>query len=347
VKKLKDILKNLALLVGSLLFLFVVLEIGTRIIFGNQPVFIYPQVIHVTNAEYGHKFKPNQRGTYTLDKPVYTNSFGFRDYEWDMPKPADRIRIMCLGDSLTFGNGARGEDTYPKVLERKLKKLDANIEVISTAVSGWSLYNYVDFFKKEGTNYQPDIVIIGFYPNDYGPRPDHYNVKLTEDGRWDARPIWIRWLPYKYIFLLKRSALVTYLRDRIGNIKKGEKDFITLLLENEVDLDRNKAVADGYSLILEMKEICDEKGINKKIVLASIPPINSFWVPKGSFDYNNHLESFCKSNDITFIDLAEGFWRVKNTNKLYMYPWDNHLRPEGHKLVANQLYDLMLKLVKK
>ena len=51
-----------------------------------------------------------------------TNSLGFRDQEFPFLKTKGTYRIICVGDSLTFGQGIELNNTYSKLLERKLKK---------------------------------------------------------------------------------------------------------------------------------------------------------------------------------------------------------------------------------
>lgn len=333
--------KNLLLMIVSFCAVFLVLEISLRVYYGNQPLFLLPQVPHI-HTTYGYKPAPNQK-SYTLDQPVVTNSYGFRDYEWEMPKPPGRIRIMCLGDSLTFGNAAPFQAIYSKVLERMLKKRNPHIEVITAAAGGWSTYDELDFLKDEGLGYQPDVVVIGFYANDFVTRPLNNQADLTEDGRWDSRPWWLRWLPYRDIFLLKRSAVITYLRDRIDVLFYGQKNFSTQLLLNEVDLNKSPRIVNTLGYILEIKQACAEK--KAKLLLASIPPINTFWVPRGQPHYNDRLRSFCQAHDIAFVDLSQGFWKVKNPSSLYYYPWDLHMNPQGHHLVAEQLFQPVLDLL--
>lgn len=340
----KNLCFNTILVLASLLLAFGVLELGIRVWYGNNLVFIYPQA-EFMQVDYGYKFKPNQHEVHTLDKNVDINSFGFRDSEWEVPKKKGKIRVLCVGDSLTFGNAAPQQDVYPKAMEQMLQSVDPNFEVFNAGVSGWATYNETDFVIREGLQLEPDFVILGFYPNDYSTRPEDPRPLLSDDGRYDGRPSWLRWLPYRTIFLLKRSALVTYLRDRLANITAGEEDGVTLLLKNKIDLDQLQWVRDTYSYIREMKVACDRKGV--KTIVASIPPLNMFWFPKGPLKYNEHLRSFCESNGITFIDLSTEFWKVKDTNSLYYFPWDGHLRPTGHKLVANQLSGLILNILKK
>lgn len=335
--------KNCLLLVGSFLAVFLVLEISLRVYYGNPPVFLLPQVSHIL-TDYSYKPTPNQTRSYTRDKLVVTNSYGFRDYEWEMPKPPSRIRIMVVGDSLTFGNAAPFEDIYSKDLERMLKRQNPHIEVITAATVGWATYDEVDFLKLEGLDYQPDMVIIGFYLNDFISRPKNYQTVLSEGGRRESRPWWLRWLPYRHIFLLKRLALVSYLRDRVPTLFQAEKDMVNKLLFNEIDFEKDQNVIDTLSYILEIKQVCEKKHV--KILLASIPPINTFWFPKGQPLYNDQLRSFCQAHDIAFIDLAQGFWKVKSPTSLYYYPWDLHLSSKGHHLVAEQLFQPVMDLLR-
>jgi len=334
--------KNFLLVIVSFIAVFLFLEIALRVYYGNQPVFLSPQPSHI-HTQYGYKPTPNQK-SYTLDKPVVTNSYGFRDFEWQMPKPPGRIRIMVVGDSLTFGNAAPFEAIYPKVLERMLKRQNPHIEVITTAAGGWATYDELDFLKDEGLGYQPDIVILGFYPNDFRTRPPNYLASLSKEGRLESRPWLLRWLPYQQIFLLKRSALITYLRDRVALLFPDEKDTSKQFLMTEPELFKNPRVIDTLGYILELKQACEEK--KAKLMVASIPPINSFWVPRGQPLYNKQLESFCQAHNIGFVDLAPGFWKVKNPAGLYYYPWDLHMNPQGHHLAAEQLFQPVMDLVR-
>ena len=61
------------------------------------------------------------------------------------------------------------------------------------------------------------------------------------------------------------------------------------------------------------------------------------------FPKKKHLNANIKqqktpiNNNITFIDLSLGLEDKNSKNLYYMYPWDNHLNPAGHKKVADQL----------
>ena len=62
---------------------------------------------------------------------------GFRDEEHTIEKAPNTFRILALGDSFTYGYGARYEDTYLVVLEKLLnqrRQTPANFEIIKMGI---------------------------------------------------------------------------------------------------------------------------------------------------------------------------------------------------------------------
>ena len=346
--RLRSHLVKLLLLSASLLVSFLAVEAAVRILYGNPQRFLSPQVRHILTP-YGYKLEPGQRGSYTLDKPVRTNSVGFRDSkEWTVPKPEGTFRIMVLGDSFTFGNGVNAEERFSDLLEERLGREGMNVEVLNAAAGGWNLRNQHPFFKTEGLTYEPDALVVAFFPNDWmtPPPPGEADpapvTRLTSEGRQEGRPRWLRWLPYEAIFKLKYSAAVVFLRGRIAAIQSAP-GIDSKLVDNQVSLDDEPRIAYSYEKYADMKALCDERGI--PMIIASIPPVNFFWVSTGTPRYVEHFRQFSEANGITFVDLSEELATPKGKYPFYMYPWDNHLNPEGHRRVADQLFPVLDRLI--
>jgi hypothetical protein len=53
---------------------------------------------------------------------VSINSYGLREDEISVPKPPHTFRLLAVGDSITFGYGVPVEETYVKVLEKRLNE---------------------------------------------------------------------------------------------------------------------------------------------------------------------------------------------------------------------------------
>lgn len=102
--------------------------------------------------------------------PAKINSLGFRDdREYAVSKAPDTFRILVFGDSVTFGHGARFETTYPYLLEQRLKawRADVNWEVWNLGVPGYNTRQELAYLQEVGRRFNPDLVVIGFYPNDF------------------------------------------------------------------------------------------------------------------------------------------------------------------------------------
>ena len=97
-----------------------------------------------------------------------TNNRGFRDTR-DFPyaKPAGTLRVLALGDSHTQGYEVRQDATFSAVLERYLRSNGVRAEVLNSGVSGFSTAEELAFLENEGYRYQPDVVVLAFYANDF------------------------------------------------------------------------------------------------------------------------------------------------------------------------------------
>lgn len=101
---------------------------------------------------------------------VKTNSHGFRNKEITRSKPEGIYRIMCLGDSCTFGFGynIRRIDPFPQRLEQMLNQRESgHYEVINCGVPGYSLRQGLEFYRRVARSFEPDMVILAFGDNDW------------------------------------------------------------------------------------------------------------------------------------------------------------------------------------
>ncbi len=106
---------------------------------------------------------------------IQTNSSGFRDREFVVPKPAGVFRIIAVGDSITFGWWEKQEDTYPKILEELLNAETPKpqaFEVYNMAVGGYNAEQELELLKTKVLPLQPDLIILQYCVNDGQYRAD-------------------------------------------------------------------------------------------------------------------------------------------------------------------------------
>lgn len=153
------------------------------------------------------RLKPN------LDRVVWdftvlsTNSEHLRSEHSDQPLPAKQpgsIRIVCLGDSVTFGfrvpvvwpDKPTEYDPewlpYPMLLEKQLRAANPNrnIEVITMAVPGYTSHQGLAWLRRDISRLNPDLLTVSFGWNDasLSDVPDREAIRTN----WSA--VGVRWL---------------------------------------------------------------------------------------------------------------------------------------------------------
>ena len=179
--------KSLIILILTFfLIIFGLFELGLRI-FAPIALPVAGYKLTENGLKYGWGFDPHQlvrvinpdNGTVYQD---YVNSHGWRDVEHSTIKPAKRFRILVLGDSNTFGYVVPLDKLYTRLLDNKLKDLNYDAEVISMGYSGWSTDQQLEAFKREGSKFKPDLVILQITLNDLDE-----NMYWRDQGKFGER----------------------------------------------------------------------------------------------------------------------------------------------------------------
>lgn len=159
-------IRNLGLALLTLVATLAVCE-GLLRVFGSG---VLPRPdLYVDDRDVGKRMRPGWSGD-EFETPVTINSKGLRNPEIPYEKPANTYRILALGDSWTFGFRMNEPDAYPRQLERILQTDAAargdtrRIEVINSGVVGYSTDQEAAYLSVEGWKYQPDLVLLNYYP---------------------------------------------------------------------------------------------------------------------------------------------------------------------------------------
>jgi len=165
-------LANVFLVLASLAVMGLVGEFVVRVALKEQTV-LFPR--YHTDYHYGdytiRGIRPSSEFWHTSVDGSWrfvTNSRGLRDtrnFAYD--KPQGTLRVLALGDSHTQGYEVRQSETFSAVLERDLERQGIKAQVLNAGVSGFGTAEELVYLQNEGVRYKPDVVVVGFYANDF------------------------------------------------------------------------------------------------------------------------------------------------------------------------------------
>lgn len=204
----------------------VLAEVGIRL-FVPQVFPPHPRGMYTVDPVVGFVLTPGFEGRHERSEfstEVLVNSIGLRGPEV-APRSPEALRVLCVGDSFTWGWGVEGSEAYPARLEQMLEEHYPNrhVEVLNAGVPGYGNDEALAWFRTRGAQFEPDLVVVQFFPwNDMddnrAPAASTHEVRdgMLQQTRSEAtdagRPGWLRTLDR----LKRRSHLLFMLSERTG-----------------------------------------------------------------------------------------------------------------------------------
>jgi len=306
------------------------------------------------------------------------NSKGLRGKECSYEKPENTLRILCLGDSFTFGLGAGEDETFPAVLERELfgKLHGKKAEVLNAGVSGTGTSRQCAWYEAEGRKYTPDIVILGFFTDDwFGSFRPFYVMQgngLVRNVPYRARPTLrsrLRDITEKipfYSFLMTHSQLANMFKLWVVQAVQGggNKARVEHRLARDARKARGRRSASQeqqhFEIELMLKKFnkeCQKDGA--KLIVCMIPALQSVQyylnaprkrggeLPELSWvTVPEYLEDCCRRLGLTFVDATPVLVRQCRKRScdpmVFYHRGDEHCTPAGYAVIGKLLAEKVL-----
>lgn len=300
-------------------------ELAARIVFANVIVYDVEMSKYATrvkrssdNMNISHEHVPGSN-TKLMGVEVDINSFGYRDEEYPVERIPGSVRVLMLGDSITFGWGVDEGNTFSSLLEQDLaRQLIGKVEVINSGVGNYNTVQQVAAFKKHGSKLSPDCVVVNFFLNDAEPTPQRSRVAGLLEHFQSLVFMWSR-----YDFLMRsvgqRPDAITYYTDLYG-------------------------ASDGWKAaresLTELKGVTSSHGA--KLLLVLIPDLH---IRDGQYPFlgvHEAVTDFAISQGIPTIDLLPYFQGVDDMSMLWVSADDAHPNSEGHRLIADGIRDTLI-----
>jgi DNA-binding beta-propeller fold protein YncE len=381
--RLKRWADNLALVVCSLIFLFVLLEIACRLFLPRSPTVRVDDVAGGAAAPTdfkeirwsrgsggpalydftatGLRMHKNVRVTIESarlsdrDVEVRTNALGYRGE--DVPPKTDRdFRILFLGDSITVADYADENETYPARVGQRLKPLSSrHIEVVNGAVSSIDLRSEFMILMETGLSVKPDIVVVGLYLND---ADTSFALQAV------SYPPYVRWSRFLTAVLNRTDYLTTLMRyhGREEEHKVEKEQFVAAHPAADEDWHTspggfNKEIVEafgdwGYAWTEDAWRKMGETLVLMKQVardhdfdlFVTLLPVRQQVQSKLLRDEPQRLfEEVARKNGIAHLDVLPAMREKFASDGVDIFYDHCHYRPEGNELVGGLIADALQK----
>lgn len=256
---------------------------------------------------------------------VSTNDMGLRDRKVEK-KQNDELRILLLGDSVTFGWGVPVEKTFGRRLENILAaKLRHPARIVNSGVGGYNTVQEQALLRTYAGLIEPDVVVLLYVRNDIEPNDPPFNPRSQLDLHEKTPPEVIRillgksWLYRLGVFALK------YARP-----------------SGRSSLDKNsRGVKDSMDALTGIATYCRDRGVNFVTFFYRLrrESTSSAAVPDELFAT---ILDIGHKYGFPVIDVG-AWWGNVDIRSITNSTVDRHPNQHGHEILAVGMADFLMK----
>ena len=354
--KLRTIAQNTALLLGSSLLVFFLIEIGYRTL-DPFPYFSEDE-INVTqhgnlsqyDDELGWKGVPNGEAEFTtVNNSIWLahNSEGYRDIE-HKSENENKPSIVFLGDSFTWGYEVEFDEMFVNLIRNKLP----SYEIYNLSHRGYGTDQQLLTFMRWYEDQPVELVVLMISDNDaeengvserYGKSKPYYQivkkelelmgVPVPESEEWtkpsveEAAPT--SWKTTLNDFFL-RSHFIHDINLRINLLMSSSK---SSSVQHHY---KPKEILITSRILEELKKEVESNGA--ELMVFFIPSKQEVEKLDNSPPYQVEIIELCQELDIEYYDLASDF---QSTWPRAYYRYGTHWNVRGHEIASDAIYQYL------
>lgn len=336
--RLRTVLKKLGISLLSLLLFGVIAEMVARAaepgpfsLFDRYP---YQEVDGATEWRHIPGFEGRWDSTwYAIDER------GLRGRTAEPTFADGERRILCVGDSCTFGKGVLEEDCWPRQLETRMRAAGADAKVFNLGVNGTYGQVYLELLEQHVPDLKPEAVVVGYNLNDF---PN--SLRKIDEAVFQERGL-RKLIPQGTRDSLGRLALYRFARAAYYDSQR-DRDLAAseALAETAAAAPIDDEVwARERATLAAIRDLCQEHGARPLVFL--FPYESQVLLEEYDRGPIERLSALCEELGVSFVDLTTTFRAEARATDpmtgLFIKGDRYHPNPLGYGIVAREVAGLL------
>ena len=342
---MKKIIFNISFAFFSFLLCFLIAELILRLI--NYPKELLLEKDDSDYIQYdvtlGYKYLPNldieiKNENYCVQ--IKTNSFGFRDAEWNLD--GKYRNIFVLGNSFSAGYGLPVSERWSNMLKYILNIETTKYSIYNIAVSGYNIKQMIKASSYLSSFVEPQVVIIGLYLDGLSRIQDPY-VFYKGFAIRSSRVKYVRIKNDRLVFahfenkvlkniesfFIVHSVFYNFIISKMQKLK----NFLNASSNSEYNLDFYEI----DKMLCDLKSDYDLKNIKLIILPVLQHDENGKFSDKNLILYKE-LKLLCNENKIYFADILPQMEKSLAMGNSFFVKNDRHWNKKANQIAAQTLY---------
>lgn len=307
------------------------------------------------------RHRPSFSHVYT--RPGFSNRIRYNALGLRGPEVGPRVpgipRVLFLGDSFVEAKQVGEDGVLTALLSARARAEGHPVEVINAGVSGYGTAEEILLWDHLGASLQPDLVVLGFYPNDVRNNADRRLFVRRGGTVAPHRPPpmpKVRWVYDLRKWLAARSHLYILFTEGLDLLERADTGANAPLEAEDVFARQpSDRVAEGWELTLallqELRARVESTGARFAVVLfpTRFQVDDPLWrdqarargMDPSRYDLSipqARLAGWAARQGVTLLDLLPAFRQANHGNTFY-HSVDAHWNEAGHRLAADRIYE--------
>jgi len=345
------VFKNILFSCFAGIIAFIVLEGFFSVGLFCATIFTSPPLVEESYTEYDpllgwisqpNIYIPNMFGP---GKYLQTNSQRFRNVaNIDPQNKTEKTRIICTGDSFTFGHQVSNDNTWCAQLEA----LSKNLEIINMGQGGYGVGQAYLWYERDGRKLEHDVHFFAFITEDFR-RATHeafitYKkpVLRVEEDRLEVKNVPVPRAFYSSKWITRNIKFVNELRSVIVLRKvlrkiKGDDRQQKRYAEKVQKEDKDKR-SEIQRIVMKMFEDMHQrsKGEGIRLIAVHLPTEADMRPNTETVAWRGFLEKELGQREIEYWDLTAECQSLERAE--FQSLLDGHYTEKGNKVIAKILY---------